>query len=132
MKSQNHPEAIPAEYSHASLASAYRRGWNNGHGIACHNVPEIGERIWSESLGRVTVDADNIREVHESVCFEVEMSSRDFSPFEFLAHDLNELGEGSEDSPSADEAWEAYDAGVASAISADLAEYTDEDYGISV
>lgn len=122
---------IPETYaSNETISSAYRAGWSNGHGIACHNVPELGARIFSESLGRVTVDADNIREVHESACFEAEMGARDFSPFESLAHDLNELGEGTDESPSADEAWQAYDAGVADAIHADLSTYTDEDYGI--
>jgi hypothetical protein len=130
MKSQTYPETVPAHFSHEILSTAYRRGWNRGHGIACHTVPEIGEKILSESLGQVTVDAENIREVHQDFCFASEMSSRDFSPFEFLAYELNELGEGSEDSPSSDEAWEAYEKGVSDSIFADLANYSDEDYGI--
>ena len=32
--------------------------------------------------------------------------------------------------PTADEMWEAFDAGIADSITADLATYTDEDYGI--
>lgn len=127
------PSAIPAAYAdNEILASAYRQGWNNGNGIACHNVPELGAKVFSESLGRVTVDAENIRDVHESACFEAEIGARDFSPFEFTAREFNDLGEGDDasDTPSADEAWEAYEEGVADSIRADLAEYTDEDYGI--
>ena len=164
--------------AHESVKSAYVRGLRSGHGIACHNVPTLGDKVFSDALGRVTVDADNIREVHESACFEAESSSRDFSPFEFTAHEFNEAGDGgfvwvdtadnaaygqifdSEDDaqaakektaqaiadaeecdvsgvvltlreiPSSEELWEAYDAGVAEAIRADLATYSDADYGI--
>ena len=80
--------------AHESIKSAYVRGLRSGHGIACHNVPELGAKLNTDSLGRVTVDADNIREVHESLCFEAESSSRDFSPFEFTAHEFNSAGDG--------------------------------------
>jgi hypothetical protein len=122
---------IPTEYSSCdTLRDAYADGWNAGHGIACHNVPELGAKLWSESLGRVVVDADNVREVHESLCFEAESNGRQYSPFEHTAHRFNELGDGDETMPSSEEAWQAYDAGMCDAIHADLATYTDEDYGI--
>ena len=105
------------------LADAYQRGWNHGHGIACHNVPTIGETVWSDALGRVTVDADNIREVHEAACHEAADNSRSYSPFEFTAHEFNE-------SEYADDLWEAFEAGTADAIGDDLAGYDDADYGI--
>lgn len=90
-KSQSYPETVPAAYAkHSDTERAYRMGWNHGHGIACHNVPTLGEKVFSESLGRVTVDAENIREVHESACFEAESNSRQFSPFEFIASEFNE------------------------------------------
>ena len=116
--------------AHESLQSAYVRGLQSGHGIACHNVPELGAKLNTDSLGRVTVDADNIREVHESLCFEAESSSRDFSPFEFTAHEFNQAGEDDDETPGSDELWEAYDAGIAEAIQADLSTYSNEDYGI--
>jgi hypothetical protein len=122
---------IPTEYSSCeTLRDAYADGWNAGHGIACHNVPSIGDRLWVESMGRVVVDAENIREVHESLCFEAESNGRSYSPFEHTAHRFNELGDGDETTPSSEEAWAAYDDGVCDAIHADLATYTDEDYGI--
>ena len=125
MKSQSYPDSIPSEYvNNELLERAYRIGWNRGHGIACHNVPTIGEKLFSESLGRVTVDADNIREIHESICYEVEMNARDFSPFEFYAAEFNRAD-------ASEEAWEAYDQGVCDSISADLATYTNNDYGIN-
>ncbi len=151
---------IPTEYSSCdTLRDAYADGWNAGHGIACHNVPSIGDKLWVESLGRVVVDAENIREVHESLCFEAESNGRSYSPFEHTAHRFNELGDGGwfiadecfgeppngpfstkaeaeadgervVELPSSEEAWEAYDQGVCDAIHADLATYTNEHYGI--
>ena len=132
MKSQTYPETIPTDYAGDEiLASAYRAGWNHGHGIACHNVPSLGARIFSETLGRVVVGAGNIREVHESECFEAAANSRQFSPFEFLAQEINDLGEGDDETPSSDEAWSAFEQGEYDSISADLATYDAEDYGIT-
>ena len=123
---------IPDQYqTREILSSAYSRGWNHGHGFACHNVPEMGAKIFSDGLGRVTVTPENIREVHESECYAAESNSRDFSPFEFIAHEFNSLGEDDEECEiSSDEAWEAFEAGISDSISNDLASYTDSDYGI--
>jgi len=160
----NSPDTIPAEYQADALQDAYRRGWNHGHGIACHNVPTIGDKVFSENIGRVTVDADNIREVHADACYQAESNSRSYSPFEFTAHEFNsadpesldvepqedgsfnvvgpetteesgfeteELAQAYIDAmPDSDELWQAFEAGTNDAIAADLAEYTDEDYGI--
>jgi hypothetical protein len=118
----NQPKTIPEEY--ISQENIYRAGWAHGHGFACHNVPKIGETYWFDHAGEITCDADNIREVHEVACFEAEDNSRQYSPFELIAHELNE-GEDSE------ELWEAFNAGLSDAIRHDLASYTDEDYGIA-
>ena len=120
---RSYPDAIPAEYTADNLEDAYRRGWNHGHGIACHNVPTLGERIFTDSMGRVTVDAENIREVHADACYAAADNSRSYSPFEFTAHEFNE-------SDDSEELWEAFEAGTNDAIQADLAEYDDDDYGI--
>jgi hypothetical protein len=117
----NYPETIPAFYaSDSTLERAYRLGWNHGHGIACHNVPEIGDTISRcvdyVGLGK-TVTAENIAEYHELPCFAAESGSRDYSPFEFIAHEFNE----SEDSESL---WEAFESGIADSIRADLKSYS--------
>lgn len=127
MKSQSTPETIPPQYgADEFLADCYRQGWNRGHGIACHNVPTLGDKICPSidwiGLGR-TITPENIREYHEQLCFAAESGGRDFSPFEFTAKRLNDH----EDSESA---WEAYDEGIGDAIRADLSTYTDADYGI--
>lgn len=102
---------------------AYDLGKRHGHGFARHNVPRLGDKLWLDDMGRVTVDAENIREVHQSLCFAAESNSRSYSPFEFTAYEFNE----SEDSEAL---WQAYDSGTADAIFADLATYTDADYGL--
>ncbi len=117
----NYPETIPAAFaSDSTLERAYRLGWNHGHGIACHNVPSIGDSVcryvdWM-GLGQ-TVTADNIAECHEALCFAAESNSRDFSPFEFIAHEFNE----SDDSESL---WEAFESGVSDSIRNDLKSYS--------
>jgi hypothetical protein len=121
----SHPTSIPHEYaSDDLLKDAYERGYAHGHGFACHNVPTIGKKYRTDGLGKVVADAKNVREIHESFCFEAEEHSRSYSPFEHTAKEFNENEEYSDD------LWEAFDAGIAAAISADLSEYTDEDYGI--
>lgn len=132
--STTYPTSIPTPFEgNEVLADAYRRGWNHGHGLACHNVPVLGETYWTEAEGKITATVDDIRDVHAALCYAAESNSRQFSPFEFTAHEFNEYGDGDDDDdsvPSADEMWEAFDAGTADAIAADLATYTDEDYGI--
>lgn len=126
----SYPTTVPHEFAQDEvLEAAYRKGWNHGHGIACHNVPSIGDRI-DRSVDYVglgaRVDAENIREYHELLCHAGADNSRQFSPFEFIAAEFNEPPENCD----SDELWEAFEAGTADAIAADLAEYTDEDYGI--
>ncbi len=117
------PDTIPEAYQADHLADAYRRGWNHGHGIACHNVPELGETYRTDADGRIKADAESIRDVHASLCHAAADNARSYSPFEYTASAFNA-------SEFLDELWEAFEAGTADAIAADLAEYTDEDYGI--
>jgi hypothetical protein len=122
----NYPTNIPHPWDKDDLlADAYKRGWNHGHGIACHNVPSIGDKLSAgvDWVGYGYITAENVREVHEMLCHEAADNSRQFSPFEFTAHEFNE-------SEYAEELWEAFEAGTGDSIRADLAEYTDEDYGI--
>lgn len=135
--SANAPTIIPAAYEgKEALIDAYQRGWNHGHGIACHNVPGIGQEYFLDGEGKVTADAENIREIHAHLCSDAESNSRQFSPFEFTAHEFNsaETDENGKWNPdlegTSEELWEAFENGANDAISADLATYTDADYDI--
>ena len=121
----------PDKYlTNETLSNAYAQGWNHGHGIACHNVPEIGTKYRLDALGRMECDAENIREIHEAICYEAESNSRDFSPFEFTAHEFNSLGNDEDCETTSEEAWEAFEDGVGDSIRHDLSTYEDSDYGI--
>jgi hypothetical protein len=136
----NYPSTIPEAYkAHEDLTEAYTLGWRHGHGCAACNVPSIGDRIdrsvdWVGCGG--TVDAENIKEYHELLSFAGADNSRDFSPFEFTAHWLNEHGseyserEEGGDTVSAEACWEAFEEGTADAIRAELSTFTGADYGI--
>lgn len=133
----NYPTTIPKAFTkHEDLEDAYRRGWNHGHGIACHNVPTLGETYWLDGEGKLTADVENIREVHLHLCHAAADNSRCYSPFEFLAHEFNERPseyeerEEGDDTPSREAMWYAFEEGTADAIAADLNEYDDEAYGI--
>lgn len=131
----SYPATIPDTFAdNERLVDAYRRGWNHGHGLACHNVPRLGDKLRLDDMGRVTVDAENIADVHQSLCFAAELNSRCYSPFEQAAHEFNSAGDeesdGYDSSVDAESLWEAFEAGAADSIMADLATYTDLDYGI--
>jgi hypothetical protein len=89
------PTGLPAAYAGCTILSdAYQRGWNHGHGLACHNVPAIGRAYWLEAEGRVTCTADNAAELHEMLCHAAADGARCYSPFEHDAHEFNAYGEG--------------------------------------
>jgi hypothetical protein len=75
---------------------AYQEGFDRGYEAATYCEVEDGD------------------EDKESAAFEAEENARQYSPFEFLAHDINETGD------RADGLWEAYDKGVAAGIKAAL------------
>jgi hypothetical protein len=126
MQSSNRQAAITARdsYDTAHERDAFAAGYDHAHGIACHNVPQIGAEYWTESEGRVTPETpEEAAELHASLCYEAEMYARCYSPWEFTAHEINSLAEFESGS-----AWEAYEAGVSLAIVHDLSTYTDSDY----
>lgn len=121
----NYPSIIPEAYStHPDLASAYRAGWQCGHGVACHCVPSLGDRISPEvdywGLGSF-VDESNIRQYHELLTLHNAQGTR---PKAEEVFDVEE-GEAGED-----ELWEAFAQGETDSAFEDLRGYTNSDYGI--
>lgn len=71
-------------------------GFARGRCIASWaEIPEIGARIprHLDWVGYETVTRENRREVMEMLCNEAESADREYSPFEFTAHALNEKQE---------------------------------------
>ena len=92
--------------------NAYSIGYDNGY-----NAGELCE-VGSDDIRQAGCDCRTEEqqvpfcdECLTAAAFESEQNARQFSPFEFTAHDINE----SEDS---EELWERYDEGVAAGIAA--------------
>ena len=98
---------------------AYLRGFDRGYNCASwQDLPEIGDSIWTDSDGRVTVDDDNMWDVVQSLAYTAELGDRDFSPFEFTAAEFNRA-DGEEDS---EELWEAFEEGISDGIHSNISE----------
>jgi hypothetical protein len=110
----------------AAWEEYYSYGYRNGHGIARHNVPRVGDKIdrsvdyWG--LGS-NVTLDNAKDYHQLLCYAAETKERDCFRFVSTAKELY-----GETLLPADIAWDAYNSGVADAIGHDLSLYTAENY----
>jgi hypothetical protein len=107
---------IPTAYAN-ELSEVYLAGFQRGYNLASwQDIPEIGSKlprhIDYQGLGTIETAQDQA-DAMQMLASEAESSNRDFSPFEFTAHELNER-EDSED------AWEAYDSGIADGINANI------------
>lgn len=107
-----HLELTPAEA--ALYERYYRMGRRHAFGVVGSNVPRIGNRIDRSvdyvGLGPV-VTAENAKEYHELLCYAAEQNSRQYSPFERTAHEIN-----SDEVLGSEYAWDAFDSGVADCI----------------
>ena len=94
-------------------------GYDRGFNLASwQDLPEIGTVLprhvdW-QGIGTVD-DVDDACEAFEMCCFEAESGNRDFTPFEFTAHDLNELDQ---DESLGFEPWEVFDEAITEGIRA--------------
>lgn len=110
--------SIPAAYV-GELSEIYLRGFERGYNAASwQDLPEIGSKlprhIDYQGIGEIETGQDQA-DALQMLASESESNGRDFSPFEFTAHELNER-EDSED------AWEAFDEGISDGILANIGE----------
>ena len=127
MDKQIVPQHLDLTAADAALYERYYlMGYHHASGIVHNNAPSIGDSIDRSvdyvGLGPV-VTADNAKEYHQLLCYAAEENSRQYSPFEHLAHEIN-----SDEVLGSEYAWDAFDSGVADKIGAELKKYTDEDY----
>lgn len=93
---------------------AYNMGKEHGYSVASWNdLPELGDKIektidWI-GLGE-TVTLENVAEYFSVICHEAEDNSRQYSPFEFTAHDINEC-------KNSDVLWDEFERGIDKGIS---------------
>jgi hypothetical protein len=89
---------------------AHDYGFDNGYSIADTNIQDLNNFKYE----------DENDWVGEMIDFE-QSEFRQYTPFEFFAHDVNELPEF-----DAEECWEAYDEGVEDGIEQRIKEFKNE------
>lgn len=82
-------------YTDCSLAELKEIGFAHGQSLVRHNIRDVP----------VCEDENEFMDKLNEICWEADDGYRQYSPFEFFAHDLNQR----EDS---DEAWDAYEEGI--------------------
>lgn len=99
-----------AEYK--ELLSGYREnGIDKGYSAAKCNKSEVRDAIYKENIE----DIDDVEDKFREYASEGESGSREYTPFEFFAKELNDLDSEYEEGCSED-AWTAYDEGVSEGI----------------
>lgn len=94
----------------------YRSGYERGFAIASwQEIPEIGESIpqhMQHAIHYDTVtDKDVQADVFYALCYDTEENDRQYTPFEFTAHELNTL----QDTKPYD-VWTVYDDGISQGV----------------
>jgi hypothetical protein len=100
-----------AEYTTATLDELFDAGKRRGVNIASWvDMPAAGDTIRTECSGRVEViDVASLTEAMCDLAYQNESANRSYSPFEYIAHAINER-EDSED------AWTKYGEGIDAGI----------------
>ena len=75
------------------IAQGFVRGYNVAKNIKLVDIGDYCDRGVLQTGEWVKVTSDNWLEVHTNIASECESDSRQFFPFEFLAHDLNVLSD---------------------------------------
>lgn len=114
------------------VQAGYDRGLSIGQAI---DLIDIGDYVDKHIVGEsenLKVTTSNWLEVHTPIAYECESNDRQFSPFELLAHDINEYENSHE---SHGEAWNWFDEAITRGITKALKQrfksvvYTKDDYG---
>ena len=89
------------------LQEVYRDGFNHGQNLFRRNIHDIEE----------CEDANEFSDRVLLICWEADDSYRQYSPFEFFYHKLN-------NTEDPDAAWDAYERGITDGIQQELDDYT--------
>ena len=113
------------------IAEGLQRGYNVAKNIDLIDVGSYVDGYLIDESGKVKVTSHNWLEVHTSIAYECESNDRSFSPFEFLAYEINQA----EDNPRVKcEPWLEFDEAISRGIAKALKErwksvqFTKEDY----
>ena len=101
-----------------TVANVLSKGIDHGRNLFEFNIQDVQN---AEHVANGTIDEDfDLNEFEDAVrtaCWEADEGFRQYSPFEFFAHALNE-------SEHPEELWEAYDTGIEEGIEDMLAGLT--------
>ena len=89
---------LPPRMRSEQEQDAYKRGFERGFNCASwQNLPEVGEEIWTDGEGEITVDEDNQWDVVQSPLHtRANRMIASSAPFEFTAHEFNESEDADE------------------------------------
>ena len=101
------------------ITEGLQRGYSVAKNIDLVDIGDYCDRDVLQTSERVKVTSDNWLEVHMNIASECESNARQFSPFEFLAHDIN----ATDDNPRVKfEPWFEFDAAIGRGIAKALKE----------
>ena len=100
-------------YTNADLDDIYEDGKSRGKSIANNIAIEDMPMIGKDNL----ITEEDVKDDFMSNCAEAEECNRSFSPFEFIAKEINERED-------ADDAWEQFDDGINAGFEEVWDEYT--------
>ncbi len=113
------------------IAEGLQRGYSIAKSIDLVDIGGYGDGQFLDERGKVKITSDNWLEFHTNIAYECESDARQFSPFEFLANDINTT----EDNPRVKfEPWFEFDEAISRGIRKALKErwksirMTKEDY----
>jgi hypothetical protein len=113
------------------IAEGLQRGYSIAKSIDLVGIGDYGDGQFLDERERVKITSNNWLEFHTNYAYECESQDRQFSPFEFLANDIN----ATEDNPRVKfEPWFEFDEAISRGIRKALKErwksirMTKEDY----
>jgi hypothetical protein len=113
------------------IAEGLQRGYSIAKNIDLIDIGDYGDGQFLDEREKVKITSQNWLEFHTNIAYECESNDRQFSPFEFLANDIN----ATEDNPKVKfEPWFEFDEAISRGIRKALKErwksvqFTKEDY----
>ena len=74
---------------HQIISEGFNRGYNIAKSIDLVDIGSYGDGQFLDERENVKITSDNWLEFHTNYAYECESNDRQFSPFEFLAKDIN-------------------------------------------
>jgi hypothetical protein len=95
------------------IAEGLQRGYNIAKNIDLIDIGDYGDGQFLDEREKVRITSQNWLEFHTNIAYECESQDRQFSPFEFLANDINDT----EDNPRVKfEPWFEFDEAIGRGI----------------